>query len=78
MGPLCAWMAAWSGVCSEPTATNLFLYGKTPEQIAHLSKIAPLERLGQPEDVSAVVSFLAGPEAAWVNGQTLRVNGGMV
>ncbi len=52
MEPHCVWMVAWSGVCSEPTATDLLLYGKTPEQIAHLSKIAPLERLGQLEDVS--------------------------
>jgi 3-oxoacyl-[acyl-carrier protein] reductase len=65
-------------VAPGPTATDLFLNGKTPEQIDHLSKIAPLERLGQPGDIAAAVSFLAGPDGAWVNGQTLRVNGGMV
>jgi 3-oxoacyl-[acyl-carrier protein] reductase len=34
------------------------------------------ERLGQPEDIANVVSFLAGPDGAWVNGQVLRANGG--
>jgi 3-oxoacyl-[acyl-carrier protein] reductase len=67
-----------NSVAPGPTATDLFLNGKTPEQIAHLAKIAPLERLGQPEDIAAAVSFLAGPDGAWVNGQTLRVNGGIV
>jgi 3-oxoacyl-[acyl-carrier protein] reductase len=37
----------------------------------------PLERLGQPEDIAAVVAFLVGPDAAWVNGQVLRANGGV-
>lgn len=67
-----------NAVAPGPTATDLFLNGKTPEQIAHLSKMAPLERLGKPEDIAAVVSFLAGPDGAWINGQTLRVNGGIV
>lgn len=67
-----------NAVAPGPTATDLFLNGKTPEQIATMSKIAPLERLGQPEDIAGVVSFLAGPDGAWINGQTLRANGGMV
>jgi 3-oxoacyl-[acyl-carrier protein] reductase len=44
----------------------------TQAQIEQLSKLPPLERLGQPEDIANVVSFLAG----WVNGQVLRANGG--
>jgi 3-oxoacyl-[acyl-carrier protein] reductase len=67
-----------NAVAPGPTATDLFLNGKTPEQIAHLGKLAPLERLGRPEDVAGLVAFLAGPDGAWVNGQTLRVNGGVV
>jgi 3-oxoacyl-[acyl-carrier protein] reductase len=39
--------------------------------------MAPLERLGQPEDIAGVVAFLAGPDGAWVNGQVLRANGGI-
>ena len=33
-------------------------------------------RLGTPEGIANVVSFLAGPDAGWINAQTLRVNGG--
>lgn len=65
-----------NAVAPGPTGTDLFLNGKTPEQITELSKLAPLERLGQPEDVANVVSFLAGPDGGWVNGQILRANGG--
>ena len=65
-----------NAVAPGPTGTDLFLNGKTPEQIAQLSKLAPLERLGQPEDIANVVSFLAGPDGNWVNAQILRANGG--
>jgi len=37
----------------------------------------PLRRLGKPEDVAAVVAFLASPQAAYITGATLHVNGGM-
>jgi 3-oxoacyl-[acyl-carrier protein] reductase len=37
----------------------------------------PLGRLGSPEDIAAAVAFLAGPEAAYITGETLHVNGGM-
>jgi 3-oxoacyl-[acyl-carrier protein] reductase len=67
-----------NAVAPGPTATDLFFNGKTPEQIAHLSKMAPLERLGRPEDVANVVSFLASPQGEWINGQTIRSNGGIV
>ena len=65
-----------NAVAPGPVATDLFLAGKTEAQIEQLSKVPPLERLGQPEDISGVVSFLAGPDGAWVNGQVLRANGG--
>jgi 3-oxoacyl-[acyl-carrier protein] reductase len=65
-----------NAVAPGPVATELFLTGKTEAQIAQLSKIPPLERLGQPEDIAAVVSFLAGPDGGWVNAQVLRANGG--
>jgi len=67
-----------NAVAPGPTATALFLNGKTPEQVEHLAKMTPLERLGQPEDIAGAVSFLAGPDGGWINGQTLRANGGMV
>ena len=65
-----------NAVAPGPTGTDLFLNGKTPQQIEQLSKLPPLERLGQPEDIANVVSFLAGPDGGWVNAQILRANGG--
>ncbi len=63
-------------VAPGPTATPLFLNGKDEHQIQHLSNAVPLERLGEPNDISEVVAFLAGP-ARWINGQVLFVNGGL-
>ncbi|MCR6632798.1 MAG: SDR family oxidoreductase [Magnetospirillum sp.] len=65
-----------NAVAPGPVATELFLTGKSDELVAQLAKAAPLERLGQPEDISGVVSFLLGPDGGWVNGQVLRANGG--
>jgi 3-oxoacyl-[acyl-carrier protein] reductase len=67
-----------NAVAPGPTATALFLDGKPQEVIDHLSKLAPLERLGQPEDIAAAVAILAGPDGAWINGQVLRANGGII
>ncbi|WP_175696720.1 SDR family oxidoreductase [Burkholderia ambifaria] len=66
-----------NAVAPGPVATELFLEGKSPEQVNRLAKMNPLERLGQPGDIAGVVAFLAGPDGAWVNGQILRANGGM-
>ena len=65
-----------NAVAPGPVGTELFLTGKTEEQVEELRKLSPLERLGQPEDIANVVSFLAGPDGGWVNGQVLRANGG--
>jgi 3-oxoacyl-[acyl-carrier protein] reductase len=67
-----------NAVAPGPTATKLFLDGKPQEVIDRLAKLAPLERLGQPEDIADAVAFLAGPDGAWINGQTLRANGGII
>ncbi|KAF1047849.1 MAG: 3-oxoacyl-[acyl-carrier-protein] reductase FabG [Herbaspirillum frisingense] len=67
-----------NAVAPGPVATELFFNGKSDAQVEHLRKLAPLERLGEPEDIARVVSFLAGPDGAWVNSQVLRANGGYV
>lgn len=67
-----------NAIAPGPTATDLFLNGKSFELIERLAKMAPLERLGQPVDIAATVSFLAGADGAWINGQTLRANGGII
>ena len=67
-----------NAVAPGPTATHLFLDGKSQEVIDTIARMAPLGRLGEPEDVAAVVAFLAGPDGAWVSGQILRANGGVI
>ena len=67
-----------NAVAPGPVSTELFLTGKSPELIERMAKLPPLERLGTTEDIASVVSFLAGPDGGWVNGQVLRANGGMV
>ncbi|MFS2081869.1 SDR family oxidoreductase [Telluria sp. Tellsp131] len=66
-----------NAVAPGPVATELFLTGKSDELVQQIANSAPLGRLGQPEDIAGVVSFLAGPDGGWVNGQVLRANGGM-
>lgn len=67
-----------NAIAPGPVATELFLDGKTEEQIAQHVRATPLERLGTPEDIAGTVAFLAGPDGGWVNGQVLRANGGLV
>ena len=66
-----------NAVAPGPVATELFLNGKTDEQVANFAKMPPLERLGEPDAIAGVVSFLAGPDSGWVDGQTIRANGGL-
>jgi 3-oxoacyl-[acyl-carrier protein] reductase len=67
-----------NAVAPGPTATDLFLDGKSAELVERLARMNPLERLAEPEDIASVVAFLVGPDGGWVNGQVLRANGGMV
>ena len=67
-----------NAVAPGPTATELFLDGKSAELVERLAKMNPLERLAEPEDIASVVAFLVGPDGGWINGQVLRANGGMV
>ncbi|MFG3166187.1 SDR family oxidoreductase [Streptomyces sp. NPDC048200] len=65
-----------NAVAPGPTATPLFLEGKSPELVERIAAVSPLERLGTPEDIAQAVAFLAGPGGRWVNGQVLFSNGG--
>jgi 3-oxoacyl-[acyl-carrier protein] reductase len=65
-----------NAVAPGPTATALFLDGKSDEEVERLSQAAPLGRLGRPADIAETVAHLAGP-ARWVNGQVVFVNGGI-
>src|SRR6266699_4617950 len=65
-----------NAVAPGPVRTDLFLKGKSEALIDELKKMNPLERLGLPEDMANLVSFLAGPDSGWINSQVLRPNGG--
>ena len=49
----------------------------TEQQVAALLQQIPAGRFGMPEDIAASVSFLASPQAGYITGTTLHVNGGM-
>lgn len=66
-----------NAVAPGPVETELFLRGKPQELVDRMASMAPLNRLGQPDDIAEVVAFLASREAGWVNGQVLRANGGI-
>ena len=66
-----------NAVAPGPTATPLFLEGKSEEVVDQIANANPMQRLGRPEDIAETVAFLAGP-ARWVNGQVLFANGGLV
>jgi NAD(P)-dependent dehydrogenase (short-subunit alcohol dehydrogenase family) len=40
-------------------------------------RLVPMRRYGKPEEIAAAMAFLASDDAAYITGQTLRVNGGM-
>ena len=65
-------------VAPGPVATELFLQGKGDDEIKPIVGRTPSGRLGDPVDIARVVSFLVGPDGAWVNGQVLRANGGII
>ncbi|HEY7265101.1 MAG TPA: SDR family oxidoreductase [Trebonia sp.] len=67
-----------NAVAPGPTATDMFLEGKDQELLDRLANAVPLGRLGVPDDIAPVVAFLASTEGHWINGQTVRVNGGIV
>ncbi len=67
-----------NAVAPGPVATDLFLNGKGEELIERIKGMNPLGRLGEPQDIMQVVRFLASRESGWINGQVVRVNGGVI
>ncbi|HQU11346.1 MAG TPA: SDR family oxidoreductase [Acidiphilium sp.] len=65
-----------NAVAPGPTATELFLEGKSPELIDRIAGLSPLERLGTPEEIASVVAMIASRDGDWINGQTIFANGG--
>jgi 3-oxoacyl-[acyl-carrier protein] reductase len=66
-----------NAISPGPTETELFLTGKTREQIEFFSKQSAFGRLGQPLEIADAVAFLASDAARWLSGQNIRVNGGL-
>ena len=58
--------------------TPLFTEGKTQQQIQGFEHRTPHKRLGEPEDIANVVSILCSSDGAWINGQVIFANGGIV
>lgn len=67
-----------NAVAPGPTSTDLFLDGKSEEQIARLMALNAFNRLAQPEDITRVVLFLASDDSKWISGQVVAANGAMV
>ena len=66
--------------CVAPSLTNTPLGEKllnTPEKMELMKKRNPLQKVGSPEEVGNVISFLLCEESAWISGQILAVDGGM-
>jgi 3-oxoacyl-[acyl-carrier protein] reductase len=66
-----------NAIAPGPTATPMFLEGKDEDAIARFAHAVPLNRLGTPSDIAEVVAFLTSPAGHWINGQTIRANGGI-
>lgn len=66
-----------NSVSPGPTATALFLNGKSEETIDRLASLNPFGRIGQPEDIADTIVFLASDKAKWINAQNIGINGGM-
>lgn len=58
--------------------TTLFTDGKTPEQIAGFAERTPHKRIGESTDIANVIAALCSADGAWINGQTVFANGGIV
>lgn len=66
-----------NAVAPGPTATELFMKGKSDSVLAHLASLVPQNRIGTPEEVADAIVMLSGEASRWISGQTVRVNGGM-
>ncbi|MER5338127.1 SDR family oxidoreductase [Micromonospora sp. NPDC002717] len=60
------------------TDTDLLRAANPSEALAQTAALTALQRLGQPDDIAAVVAFLAGSDARWITGQNIRATGGLL
>ena len=67
-----------NAVAPGPVETDTFMGGKSENLFAAITRSIPFGRLGQPDDIADVVSFLVGPDSRWITGRVIRANGGMI
>lgn len=67
-----------NAVAPGPVDTDLFRAGKDDAALARSAAMSPFNRVGRPEEVAAVVAFLASDQARWISGQIVQPNGGLV
>ncbi|WP_163512458.1 SDR family oxidoreductase [Fodinicola acaciae] len=60
-----------------PVRTGALLGNRSPEQLRELAAATPLRRIGEPDDIAAVVDFLASPDGGWLTGQLINAGGGL-
>jgi 3-oxoacyl-[acyl-carrier protein] reductase len=59
------------------TDTDMLRANNTPQGLEVMRTMSPLGRLGTPDEVAAVVAFLAGPDGGWITGQNINASGGV-
>lgn len=67
-----------NAVAPGPVDTDLFRSGKNEEAIQRSAGMSPFNRVGQPEEIANVVSFLVSDKSSWVHGQIVQPNGGLI
>ncbi len=66
-----------NSISPGPTNTALFTKGKPEAVINRLASLSAFNRIGEPEDIAKIVTFLASDEAKWVSAQNIGANGAM-
>jgi len=66
-----------NAICPGPIWTDMLKAGFTPERLEQFVQNVPMHRMGKPEEIAEVVSFLASDRAGYITGQTISVNGGL-
>lgn len=65
-----------NAVAPGATATDMNPRARNPDTAAAIAATTALGRIGQPEDVAAVVAAIASPDGAWITGQVIDASGG--
>ena len=66
-----------NSVSPGPLNTELFLKDKTPELVQRIAGLSAFNRIGETEDITPIILFLAGADSHWITGQNIGCNGGM-